>query len=95
MTTKGSEPMGNCTTGCATPGAHSSYGECMRSKGARVAYSNSANNWDYSSQKKWDRDLAAYSDARRQGIQPASTDRAAVDRAVAISNESGKAWDAS
>jgi hypothetical protein len=60
-----------------------------------VAYCNSANGFDYTQQKKWDRDLAAYKDARAQGIQPSSTDRAAVNRAVAISNESGKAWDAS
>jgi hypothetical protein len=94
MTIEGSESMSNCTTGCATQD-HSTYAECLRSKRTRVAYCNSANNMDYSTQKKWDRDLAAYKDARAQGIQPSGTDRAAVDRAVAMSNEVGKAWDAS
>ena len=86
--------MSNCTTGCQTKDCES-YAACLRGKGARVAYANSAGGWDYSTQKKWDRDLAAYKDARAQGIQPSGTDRKAVDRAVAISNEVGKAWDAS
>ena len=86
--------MSNCTTGCRTKDCES-YAACLRGKGARVAYANSAGGWDYSAQKKWDRDLAAYKDARAQGIQPSGTDRKAVDRAVAISNEVGKAWDAS
>lgn len=86
--------MSNCTTGCATQD-HQSYAQCLQSKAVRVAYCDSANGRDFSEQKRWDRDLAAYKDARAQGIQPAGTDRAAVDRAVAISNEVGKAWDAS
>jgi hypothetical protein len=94
MTIKGSEPMSKCTTGCPTQDCVS-YAACLKQKAPRVAYANSANGMDYSAQKKWDRDLAAYSDARRQGIQPASTQRASVDAAVAMSNEVGKAWDAS
>ena len=94
MTIEGSESMSNCTSGCPTKDCES-YAACLRGKGARVAYANSANGYDYTAQKKWDRDLAAYKDARDQGIQPASTNRAAVDRAVAISDKAGKAWDAS
>lgn len=86
--------MSNCTTGCPTKDCPS-YAACLKGKRTKVAYANSANGFDYTAQKKWDRDLAAYKDARDQGIQPSSTDRAAVDRAVAISNESGQAWDAS
>lgn len=86
--------MSNCTSGCRTQD-HDTYAQCLRSKGTKVAYANSAGGWDYSTQKKWDRDLAAYKDARAQGIQPSGTDRKAVDRAVALSNEVGKAWDAS
>lgn len=86
--------MSNCTTGCPTQDCPS-YSACLRQKAPRVAYSNSAGGFDYTAQKTWDRDLAAYQDARAQGIQPSNTSRAAVDRAVAISNESGKAWDAS
>lgn len=91
---KGSEPMSKCTSGCRTQD-HDSYAQCLRAKSTRVAYANSANGFDYTAQKKWDRDLAAYKDARAQGIQPSGTDRASVDRAVALSNEVGKAWDAS
>jgi hypothetical protein len=86
--------MGNCTTGCRTQDCES-YASCLKGKGTKVAYANSAAGYDYTAQKKWDRDLAAYKDARDQGIQPSNTTRAAVDRAVAISNESGQAWDAS
>ena len=86
--------MSNCTTGCPTQDCVS-YAACLKGKRTKVAYANSANGFDYTAQKKWDRDLAAYKDARAQGIQPASTDRKAVDRAVALSNEVGKAWDAS
>jgi hypothetical protein len=86
--------MSNCTTGCPTQDC-ASYAACLKQKAPKVAYCNSAGGFDLTAQKKWDRDLAAYSDARAQGIQPASTNRAAVDRAVAISNESGQAWDAS
>jgi hypothetical protein len=86
--------MGNCTTGCPTQDCPS-YAACLRGKALRVAYCDSANGRDYSTQKKWDRDLAAYKDARAQGIQPSGTDRSSVDRAVALSNEVGKAWDAS
>ena len=80
-----------CTTGCPTQD-HASYSECLRSKSLRVAYCNSASGKDYTDQKAWDRNLDAYRAARRQGIQPAGTSRASVDRAVRISNETGKAW---
>lgn len=85
--------MSNCTSGCPTQD-HASYSECLRSKGTKVAYCNSATGQDYTRQKTLDRDLAAYKDARAQGIQPASTQRASVDAAVRISNETGKAWQA-
>lgn len=86
--------MSNCTSGCPFQDCES-YAACLRGKGVKVAYCNSAGGFDYTAQKAWDRDLAAYKDARDQGIQPSSTKRDAVNRAVAISNESGKAWDAS
>ena len=82
-----------CTTGCKTRDCES-YAACLRGKGARVAYANSAGGWDYSAQKKWDRDLAAYKDARDQGIQPSSTKKDAVERAIAISDKSGIAYQA-
>lgn len=82
-----------CRTGCATKD-HASYADCLRDAGVRVAYCNSANNQDYSRQKAWDKNLDDYRDARRQGIQPSGTSRAQIERAVAISNETGSAFKA-
>jgi hypothetical protein len=82
-----------CTSGCATQD-HGSYSECLRSKTVRVAYANSAGGWDLTKQKTLDSDLAAYRDARSQGIQPSGTSREAVDRAVRLSDAAGVAWDA-
>lgn len=80
-----------CTTGCPTQD-HASYGECLRSKGLRVAYCNSAKGLDATEQKRWDKSLDAYRDARAQGIQPSSTRPDAVERAVAISDKTGSAF---
>lgn len=81
----------NCSSSCPTRD-HESFGACMRGKALKIAYCNSASGRDYTEQKRWDANLAAYKEARNQGIQPASTDRAAVDRAVAISDKHGKAY---
>jgi len=83
----------NCTSACVTRD-HESWGECMRNKGLKIAYSNSANGWDATRQKKWDADLDAYADARRQGIQPAGTNRQAVEDAKILSDLSGKPFQA-
>lgn len=80
-----------CTTGCPTQDCES-YAACLRGKSPRVAYANSANGYDFSTQKKWDKDLDAYRDARAQGLQPDTTKRADVDRAHAISDITGSAY---
>lgn len=85
--------MSNCSTGCLTQD-HENYGQCMRAKGGRVAYANSATGLDYTAQKRWDRELDAYKDARRQGIQPSSTKTDAIQRALEISNATGTAYQA-
>lgn len=77
-----------CSTGCRTKD-HASFAACMRSKRPATAGLGSQ---DRTAQQKWDRDLDAYRDARRQGIQPAATSRASVDRAVAISDATGTAY---
>ena len=43
--------------------------------------------------KKWDGELAAYRDARAQGIQPGGTTRKAVDQALQASENLGRAYD--
>ncbi len=74
--------------------SHPTWGGCIRAKGLRIAYCQSASGRDATGQKKWDRDLAAYADARRQGIQPATTNRSDVDTAVRLSDQRGEAFTA-
>ena len=88
------ERTGNCSLGCPNPGSHASFAECMNDKGAKVAYANSAGGFDYTAQKAWDRNLDAYADAKRQGIQPATTQRKDVEQAVILSDHSGSAFQA-
>lgn len=45
-------------------------------------------------QKKWDSELQFYRDARAQGIQPESTNRKAVEKALEASAELNKPYDA-
>ena len=85
--------MSGCTTGCRTKD-HASYADCLKAKSLRVAYCNSASGQDATAQKAWDKNLDAYREARKQGIQPSSTQRDAVDRAVAISDATGTAFQA-
>lgn len=82
-----------CTTGCRTRD-HNSYAECLRSKSVRAVGVDISKGFDGDTQKTWDRNLDAYRAARSEGIQPASTDRAAVDRAVRLSDAAGKAYEA-
>ena len=83
-----------CSTGCPTPGAHGSYGECMRSKSTKVAYANSANNMDYSAQRAWDKELDSYREAKAEGLQPASTKQRDIDAAKRISDATGTPFQA-
>jgi hypothetical protein len=50
-----------------------------------------ANNW---TNKKWDGELNAYREARRQGIQPASTKLKDIKKAVEASDKIGQAFQA-
>lgn len=82
-----------CTSGCPTPGAHASWGECARAKGSRVLYANSASGGDYSQQKAWDAELDSYREAKSQGIQPASTRMRDIRLATDLSDAAGVAVD--
>jgi hypothetical protein len=82
-----------CTTGCPTQDCES-YGACLKGKGARVAYCNSAGGLDYTAQKSWDKELDAYKSARAEGIQPAGTKLHQVENAKRISDAAGSAWSA-
>ena len=85
--------MSKCTSGCLTRD-HGSYAECLKAKTIKVAYCNSAGGFDLTKQKKWDRDLDAYRAARAEGLQPATTSRRDVDAARAVSDKTGKAFQA-
>jgi hypothetical protein len=43
--------------------------------------------------KKFEAELQAYRDARKQGIQPTGTSMAKIQKAVDLSNKVGKAFD--
>lgn len=82
-----------CTSGCPTQDCPS-YAACLRGKGARVAYCNSAGGRDYTAQKKWDRELNLYADARRQGIEPDGTKTPQIRAAIEKSDQTGEAYKA-
>lgn len=79
----------SCRSGCPAQDC-ASYAECLRAANVRVAYANSANGWDLTKQKTWDKELSDYRSAVSQGIQPKGTDRRSIDQAVIISNETGQ-----
>lgn len=76
-----------CRTGCRTKDCKS-YAECCRNSNVQVGpvWTNS---------KAIGKELNAYAEARRQGIQPAGTNLYQTEAAVRASDDTGKAWDAS
>lgn len=83
----------SCTTGCPTQDCPS-YAACLKGKSMRVAYCNSAGGMDYTAQKAHDRELAAYKDARAEGLQPSGTKLHQVENAKRISDATGTAFQA-
>ena len=81
-----------CRSGCDTQD-HSSYAECLRAARVGIAAGESAPA-SIAIGRTWDRELTTYADARRQGIQPASTRQKDIDAAVALSNKVDKPYDA-
>lgn len=62
--------------------------------GCTPTRSQGAGKADHDGQKKWDRELDLYADARRQGIQPAGTTTKKIREAVELSDKVGVAYDA-
>lgn len=81
--------MSNCTSGCSNPGAHETYGECLRSKSLRIAYTNSVNGQDATRQKRWDAELGRYRSAVAQGMDPEGTTTGHVRMAEHWSQRNG------
>lgn len=64
----------------------------MRSKGLQLS---PAVNGDYGKkQKAWDKELASYESAVKQGVQPRGTKQAQIDAAMKSSQETGVAYQA-
>ena len=74
--------MDNCTSGCHTKN-HASYGECLRSKSPRVT----SDKGDFRRGLKWETEIKEYRDARRQGIQPKTTQLNDIREAVSLSQK--------
>jgi hypothetical protein len=74
-----------CRTGCRTKD-HESYAECLRSAAIQLGPLET-------NSKAIHRELDAYANARRQGIQPAGTKLHQTEAAVRVSQDAGYAWD--
>lgn len=73
-----------CSTGCPTPGAHRTWGECLRSKNLQVQ---DVETHKYASSQH--RVINDYVDARRDGLQPESVTAKAVKQAREITDQTG------
>lgn len=82
--------MSNCSSGCPTPGAHDSWGECVRAKDARVGWLGSGR--DATAEKRHQRRIDYQRKLRAQGIKPDSTSLRDARRAEDISNKTGKPY---
>jgi hypothetical protein len=82
-----------CSANCATQD-HATWGECIKAKNLKIEGCASWKGHDRTRIKKGDKDLDAYADARRQGVQPKSTRRFDTEMAMKVSNETGVAFQA-
>jgi hypothetical protein len=79
----------NCSTSCTTKD-HATFGACMRAKNLQL----NPNLSDTSKSKRFEGDLQRYRDVRGQGIQPAGTSAAQIQKAEEMSQRMGQAYDA-
>ena len=77
--------LSKCRSGCKTQD-HESWGECARA--ANLAVSNPV---AADQSKQTNAELSAYRDARKLGIQPASTKMKDIKKAVRLSDKIGRA----
>lgn len=81
-----------CASSCRTQD-HSSYGECLRSKRVATTGLETTNpSFATDRQKKWDKELNAYEAAVKQGVQPEGTTMPKIEKAMKISEATGKAF---
>lgn len=74
---------------------HESSCDCFgcKARTLKVAYSGIGGG-DYTAQKKWDKNLDLYRQARAEGIQPKGTSERAVKAAIKQSDKTGTAFKA-
>lgn len=77
--------LSNCRTGCKTQD-HDNYGDCLRD--SNISFGNEQVSGVL---KKNEKELSAYRDARKLGIQPASTRMKDIEKAVRVSEATGRA----
>jgi hypothetical protein len=81
----------SCRTGCRTKD-HGSYHECLRAANTTTYLASPSKGLDGTAQKRWDKELHEYREARRQGIAPDGTTKRAVEAAVKASDLAGAAY---
>ncbi len=77
--------LSKCRSGCKTQD-HANWGEC-----ARAANLSIGNEQVSGVLKKNEKELTSYRDARKRGIQPASTRMKDIQKAVRVSEATGRA----
>ena len=77
--------LSNCRTGCKTQD-HETYAECLQD--SNISFGSEQVS---STLKKNEKELSAYRDARKLGIQPASTRMKDIEKAVRVSEATGRA----
>lgn len=77
--------LSKCRTGCPTQD-HESWGDCLRAANLSITNEKVAKEI-----KNTDKELSAYRDARKLGIQPASTKMKDIQKAVRASDLIGRA----
>lgn len=77
--------LSKCRSGCPTQD-HESWGDCARASNIGIT-----NEVVAGSIKNTDKELSAYRDARKLGIQPASTKMKDIQKAVRASDLIGRA----
>ena len=80
--------MSNCRSGCKTQD-HANWGEC-----AKAAKFSITDPLASAANKLTNKELDAYRNARKDGIQPASTKLKDIEKAVRMSDKAGKALQA-
>lgn len=81
----------SCTSGCKTQD-HATYAECLKDKAVKTYLASPSKGLDGTTQKRWDKELLAYRNARSEGIQPEGTTLAKVTAAVKASDKVGAAF---